>query len=199
MHKYEEQLERIRRWFNRIYLLMNDTSTPFVREAECYSDEFHAFFIECHSMADWLRNDPGFGRSNEVSKYIRKTPSLQFCSDLANGKKHLQLIDGKRWNKNEPVDGLLFHFAVCNGNETTADVGSDRLGADKANQIRKTWQECDVPDEDITIAVFADIIVDGEASGSPFDGAIELAWDAYEAWCRFLGVAVNGSPKTDQA
>ena len=178
---------------------MSEASTPFDRDAQCYSDDFHAFFIECHSMADWLRNDPEFKRSNQVSKYIRQTPSLQFCSDLANGKKHLQLIDRLRWNKKEPVDGLLFHFAVFNGDETTAEAGSDRLGADKANQIRRTWQECGVPDEDITIAVFADVIVDGEASGSPFDGAIELAWDAYEAWCRFLGVATGGSSKTDQA
>ena len=195
---YEEQFERIRRWFSRIYPLMYETTTRFDRDAECYADDFHAFFVECHSMAEWLRNDPTFERASKVSKFIRETPSLQFCSDLANGKKHLQLIDGKRWIKKEHVDGLLFQFAVYNGGEATVDTGEGPLGAAKANQVRDRWLECGVHQDEITIAVFADVIVDGSPTGSPFDGAVDLAGDAFDAWCRFLGIETDGSSKSDQ-
>lgn len=185
MANYEEQLERIRRWFSRIYPLMNGSQTPFVREAECFADDFHAFFVECHSMKDWLKNDLEFDRQTAVESFVSRTPSLQFCADLANRKKHLFLRDRRHEKGN--VDGLMFSFAVFNSEETNCDTGRDQVGATRANEIKAKWIECGVDPAQITIAVFCDVIVNNAPSGDPFDGGVDLAWDAFEAWCNFIG------------
>lgn len=91
MAKYREQLDRVRRYFNRIERINN--SGEFDRPVEDLLDDVHGFFQNCYHLKDWLKNDPAFTMHTgpQIEQYIKNTPELAICADICNSTKHLIL------------------------------------------------------------------------------------------------------------
>lgn len=68
-------------------------------------DEYHAFFVCCFHLKDWLKADqtlgPDIGRAAEV--WINQVRWLRLCADLANRHKHLTI---NRHVRIDPTIGL---------------------------------------------------------------------------------------------
>lgn len=57
-----------------------------------YDDDVQSFFVHCHHMKDWIKNDDSIEiYTKEVDDYINKNRELCICADLCNGIKHLKL------------------------------------------------------------------------------------------------------------
>jgi len=85
---WREQYNRMKRWHTR---LSESTAVDDRR-----SDDFHAFFICCFHLKDWLRADSsvGDGIRDAVAGFVDRNLWLRLCADLANGSKHLKLGGG---------------------------------------------------------------------------------------------------------
>lgn len=55
MEKYEEQFERVKRWYERFRRINEGTSHE--KNTEYYHDEVYAFFVNCFHVKDWILND----------------------------------------------------------------------------------------------------------------------------------------------
>lgn len=63
-----------------------------------HHDQMHAFFVECYSLKDWIKNDISEEDLDEnVENFINKNVCLKLCADIANGKKHLELNKPPRY------------------------------------------------------------------------------------------------------
>lgn len=95
MSKYAEQLDRVRRYYNR-FKSIND-GMEHTMSTDHYVDDVHAFFLNCHHLKDWLKNDSSYSAhaDQEIEDYVTKTPALAICADICNGLKHL-VLDPKR-------------------------------------------------------------------------------------------------------
>jgi hypothetical protein len=164
---------------------MDSGDTVFDRDAESYADDFHACFVECYHMKDWLINDPTFDRATkrDIEKHVNDTPSLRFCADLANLKKHFILNSSR--NKDGEIQGIRFVFSVRDWS-SDEDTYCECIEAENANSIRRKWLECGLNQSDIRIQVFGDVIVDGDWIGHGFDGISDLVAQAVEAWRKFI-------------
>lgn len=56
------------------------------------------FFIFCHSLKDWIRNDKEINKEirDKVESFISSNPCLKITADIANGAKHLERKKGPR-------------------------------------------------------------------------------------------------------
>lgn len=56
-------------------------------------DNILVFFIFCHHIKDWIKNDPLVdpNAKDKVEGFIENNPCLGFCADIANGTKHFKL------------------------------------------------------------------------------------------------------------
>ena len=91
MANYEEQLERVRRWYGRFKQLNDGMEHP--TPCDMYIDIIYAFFQNCYHLKDWLKNDPAYTKHTrtQIENYVKKTQSLSICADICNGSKHLTL------------------------------------------------------------------------------------------------------------
>lgn len=57
------------------------------------NDRVLTFFIFCHHIKDWIINDYSVDPQvvEKVEPFIEANPCLKFCTDIANGVKHLKL------------------------------------------------------------------------------------------------------------
>ena len=92
--KYQEQYNRLNRWYIR-FKEINDGkihNTP----SEYYQDDVYAFFMNCYHLKDWIINDTAAASvANNVENYINNNPELSLCADICNGLKHLRLISDR--------------------------------------------------------------------------------------------------------
>lgn len=91
MAGYQDQLERVRRYYQRFAQISN--GMQHFAPSDSYIDDIHAFFQNCHHLKDWLKNDSSYTAhtGQEVEKYVSDTLSLSICADICNGSKHLSL------------------------------------------------------------------------------------------------------------
>src|SRR5262252_10085603 len=86
--RWREQYERLKRWQARL----KEPAPVDDRRL----DDYHAFFICCFHLKDWLRADPllspTIGPAAEA--WLNDVKYLRLCADLANASKHL-VIDRK--------------------------------------------------------------------------------------------------------
>ena len=90
MPSYSEQMERLKRSYSR--LVQIDKGRKHDMHSENYRDELYTFFLNCHHLKDWLKNDSSFqadGRA--VEDYINNNDDLKICADICNGHKHFSL------------------------------------------------------------------------------------------------------------
>ena len=113
-HNYQEQFERVKRW----YKLFEETNNGRIHDkpTEFYEDEVYAFFMNCYHLKDWIKNNPAAASvAITVEVYIDNNPELLLCADICNGLKHFH-FDGDRSGENPEFsktkgkqgDGSLF-------------------------------------------------------------------------------------------
>ena len=85
MADYKEQLDRTRRWLQRIE---NKNAQPTE-----YLDFMIAFFQNCWHLKDWIKNDVTLKDTihQTIETEAAKYNSLMICADVANRTKHLVL------------------------------------------------------------------------------------------------------------
>ncbi len=93
---FREQYDRTKRWYDRLAAL-NRGRLPDV-PSENYLDEIYAFFMNCHHLQDWIKNDPTLPASvrNAVEDHINSTRPLRLCADICNSLKHFQRTKSNR-------------------------------------------------------------------------------------------------------
>ena len=92
--KYQEQYNRLNRWYKR-FKEINDGKIHD-KPSEIYQDDVYAFFMNCHHLKDWIKNDTAAASvANNVENYINNNPDLSLCADICNGVKHLRLISNR--------------------------------------------------------------------------------------------------------
>ncbi|MDA9934365.1 hypothetical protein N9B88_01220 [Rubripirellula sp.] len=189
--KWREQLERVRRYWRRLESLCDGTS--FNRPAAEFVDDMHAFFVECHSFKDWLKNDPTFTRKNsDIERHVSDTPLLAICADFANGKKHLECTQPFR-SGSEPE--AIYYLEIIRkpddaddqDNIVSPEARSSKreVNTEQADRILKQWLEMGVAKEDIQIK----LVVDIKHQGLTLDldrGVADFAFDAISAWEEFI-------------
>jgi hypothetical protein len=110
---YREQLERVRRWYDRFAAITRGRPHDVV--SENYIDDVYAFFLNCYHLKDWIRNDSSLPSTvqDDCEIWINNSRSLRICADLCNSHKHLVLAKKPRSNE-MPVFGEA-HFGMSIG------------------------------------------------------------------------------------
>lgn len=109
MAKYEEQLARVKRYYERFKRLNDGKATEELSEADV--DDVYAFFQNCYHLKDWLKNDPAYKSHTpqQIEGHVNSTPDLCICADICNGSKHLSL--NRLRSGSEPVFGSRIESA----------------------------------------------------------------------------------------
>jgi hypothetical protein len=68
-------------------------SEHMIIDANKVLDDIYVFFIFCHHMKDWIKNDDLVDPKVKcgVEDFVKKYSCLRFCADIANGTKHFKL------------------------------------------------------------------------------------------------------------
>jgi len=92
-----EQLERSKRFLERIKDIYAGRLLPSHTAAESCDDDVISFFIHCHHIGDWIIQLNKLGVSKKhVNDFIDCHTPLKICADFANGAKHCKLTMRKR-------------------------------------------------------------------------------------------------------
>jgi len=94
---YEAQLERAKRWKEKIEGIMDDyRNGKLSEEPVILADMINAFFIFCHHIGDYIINDTNITINDQlVYDNINNNECLKICHDICNGTKHLTLTRPK--------------------------------------------------------------------------------------------------------
>lgn len=92
-----EQLERAKRYLNKIENIYAGIFSSSIHEKEAYDDDVTSFFIHCYHVRDWIINLNKIGvTARQVDAYIDSHLALKICADLANSSKHCKLTRSLR-------------------------------------------------------------------------------------------------------
>lgn len=80
---WQNQFSRLQRWHARVKQLKDGVSADEL-------DVLYAFFQNCFSLKDWLKNAKVI-TSSQLNSFFNSHPELKFCRDLSNGTKHYNL------------------------------------------------------------------------------------------------------------
>lgn len=85
MSAYKEQLQRTRRYLQRI--------EQHDRPEDQYGDDMWSFFQNCWHLKDWIKNDLEISAAQRdgVENKVSHSAALMICADLANARKHFKL------------------------------------------------------------------------------------------------------------
>jgi hypothetical protein len=149
------------RWYGRF----QETSQGRTHSAasDNYVDEIYAFFLNCHILKDWIKNDPALPSTVQrgTEKWIENSPSLCLCAELCNGLKHLKRDSRTSHRSGKSPDFGKKHFAMR---------FSDRIAP------VSSLVPCGLP----TVALAYEL----DTSDGPKD-AFQLATDCVAAWKEF--------------
>jgi hypothetical protein len=95
---YRHQLERARRFLDRVERPIGDDQDLLDIDEHAYQDMMWAFFQNCWHVKDWLCNDPSVPSETKgaVVDLAHLSPDLKMCQQLCNGTKHLGLRKGAK-------------------------------------------------------------------------------------------------------
>ncbi len=112
LSKYEEQFNRVLRWYERYKEINN--GILHTKESDNYQDDVFAFFMNCYHLKDWIKNDPSLTSKNlDVESFVSNNNDLSLCADICNSIKHLKL-NSKRSNRNHNFGSRKFKFNLGN-------------------------------------------------------------------------------------
>ena len=129
--KYRIQYDRMMRWYRRFEeinsLLFLNLPNHF-DEGEFFLhalDDILAFFLNCYSVKDWIKNDDSLDRAirNEVEDYVNRFECLRICADISNGSKHLKR-DLDRQREKEFLDFRAIFWVSTQDGQIEIEVGS---------------------------------------------------------------------------
>lgn len=89
MGKVIEQLNRTKRWHEKIKLILV-SELPTKEIDENNRDIIYAFFQNCYHIKDWVISSFPLKKS-AVEEFIQSNNDLKICRDICNGSKHLKL------------------------------------------------------------------------------------------------------------
>ena len=144
-HIYKEQLERVRRWYERFQEISEGKLHE--RSSDFYEDDVYAFFQNCYHLEDWIKHDPAAGPlSAQVEDFINQTPELLICADICNSLKHLKL---KRSRSSQTPEFGKRIFKLSLGTKPTTiavaytiDTNAGTVDAfDLASQCLRAWEK----------------------------------------------------------
>lgn len=145
VHKYQEQFERMMRWYEHFQKL--DSGIEHTLASENYQDMVFAFFMNCFHLKDWIKNDDTLSSKPDVEGFVRNTTSMQLCGDICNGIKHLTLNRAPHSTEN-PKFGPRHYSVTVGGDETTIKIkwviktnSGDRDAFQLATDCVNEWKE----------------------------------------------------------
>lgn len=141
LKKYEEQYERVKRWYKRFF----DITFGKIHDinSEYYQDEVYAFFINCYHLKDWIINDSSIKINNKKQKiedFINDNECMSLCADICNGLKHLELDRNIRTGikpefkerkfflklgEKEPIVRVKYNILTAKGNKDAFILADD--------------------------------------------------------------------------
>jgi hypothetical protein len=77
---WRSQFYRLQRWHTRVKFLGAGVSPD-------EQDVFYAFFQNCFTLKDWLKNSGAAGAA-DLNAFVDSYKEISACRDLANGTKH---------------------------------------------------------------------------------------------------------------
>lgn len=108
--KYNEQLDRVKRWFERFKEIEEGRSHD--RQSDNYQDDVYAFFMNCYHLKDWIKNDTAASSvAGKVEDYVSNSRDLSLCADICNGLKHL-VLNSERSGEDPEFDSRKFEVGV---------------------------------------------------------------------------------------
>jgi UDP-galactopyranose mutase len=92
MRKFEEQYERVIRWYSR-FKEINDGKLHN-RNTEFDVDDVYSFFINCYHLKDWIKHDDTVDKNvkTRLGIFMKNDDYMKLCGKICNGIKHL-IID----------------------------------------------------------------------------------------------------------
>jgi len=86
---YEYQWNRVNRKYQSFIEL--DSGKIHDHSSDYYEDIVYDFFIHCHQLKDWIKNDSNINQKikSQVEGYINSNHELEICADIANCTKHM--------------------------------------------------------------------------------------------------------------
>ena len=100
---WKNHYKRMRRWEVRSLGALNDLPASKFSDAVDFS---LAYFLWCHSLRDWLKNDNVF-TEEALQAELAKYEVWPLCRDIANRVRHLELRDkptDKDWSAYREYD-----------------------------------------------------------------------------------------------
>jgi hypothetical protein len=96
-----EQLERTRRYLDRMRRLYRGVPAEWDRRRE-FEDDVYSFFVHCYHVRDWFFQMNKINLTEkELEEFVGKHHALRICADLCNGTKHCRLTKKLR-TKDQP-------------------------------------------------------------------------------------------------
>lgn len=87
-----------KRWFYRLQGLGGGVDNVLsMGDSFGYSDAYWAFFISCHHLREYFKND-GF---TDVNTYAENLEVLRICADICNQTKHVELDKTGKYKPHE--------------------------------------------------------------------------------------------------
>jgi hypothetical protein len=133
-----DQFERVKRFLRRIQSEEGNSID--------YDDDLISFFMHCHSLKDWARNDPDSHiTKKEAECLISNNIELEICASTANRSKHLKLydtgdrMDAKITGRRETID--LNQGISIPGHIITLEDGTEYEALVVAERAVRIWEK----------------------------------------------------------
>jgi hypothetical protein len=144
MPRWEEQRDRMLRWYMRLDATTHDVRAD--RGSDDLGDEMLAFFETVLHMRDWVFQSYPTGRQRariekDVTDYFKSTEVLRVAGDVANGIKHLR-IDREYIDKGTAVTAKHTTVVVGQGARmrwTIESAGRSWDAFDLATECVQAW------------------------------------------------------------
>ena len=142
---YEYQLERVKRWKNRIDKIINEYKQGKLSvEPLDLGDMICCFFICCDHMKDYIDKDDTIETEQSPYDYLKENICLKDCREISIGTKHLEIRESKKSrgpfkinvvsNRNKETGEL---FVEVNIKSNTVKENFSTL----ANECIEKWEE----------------------------------------------------------
>lgn len=103
--QYPNQLSRIKRYFAKFQQINN--GVQYDDSSLEHEDVLYGFFQNCYHLKDWIKHDPACSGWTDIEDAINANQDMQFCADLCNGTKHLELRRSRSGQDPKFTGGVL--------------------------------------------------------------------------------------------
>jgi len=145
MEPHKEQIDRVKRWYDRFREITNGRKHD--RPVEFAKDEAYAFFQNCHHLKDWIIQDKAVRIADKkavAEQFLNESRWLKLCADLCNATKHLVLKRKPRSDERPEFKAAHYGLDVSAGTLSVrfevSTTSGDKLDAfDLATHCLSEW------------------------------------------------------------